>query len=374
MKLGIVGISGLVGENILESLNILKIKYDELYFFGNSSVGSNIEFNNKKYTILKFDYEYLNSLDYIILAVDNDIAKDIITYHREHNCSSIVIDNSSEYRLDNTVPLIVPEINKELIDNSKIIANPNCSTTMLVMLLKPLLDLSEISKVIVSTYQAASGAGKIGLEELIEQTKNYVNNTDIKTDFWKRQYVFNVFSHNSKMNTELKHNQEEIKMIKETKKILNRNFRINPTCVRVPTLRSHCLSVNVQFEKQVEEKDILKVLNNFPGIKIINDEDSNQFPEPCFTSGKTDVYVGRIRPEYDYETDSFDKTCWSFFISGDQLLKGAAFNSVQILNEIAKKNEPNTFLSNFSESFFDSSIGAWRRIKVIPYTPSEKNS
>jgi aspartate-semialdehyde dehydrogenase len=338
MKLGIVGISGLVGENILESLKILKIKYDDLYLFGNSTVGTIIEFNGKKYTVLKFDYEYLNSLDYIILAVDNDIAKDIISYHRENNCSSVVIDNSSEYRLDNSVPLVVPEINKDLIGNNKIIANPNCSTTMLVMLLKPLLDLSEISKVVVSTYQAASGAGKVGLDELITQTSNYINDTDLQTNFWKRQYVFNVFSHNSKIIPELKYNQEEVKMIKETKKILNRNFKINPTCIRVPTLRSHCLSVNVQFENKVEETEIYKVLNNFSGVKIINDEVNNKFPEPVLTSGNTDVYVGRIRPEYDYENDSFDKTNWSFFISGDQLLKGAAFNSVQILSEIIRYN------------------------------------
>jgi aspartate-semialdehyde dehydrogenase len=331
MKLGIIGISGLVGQNILKSLDLLNIQFNKLFLFGFSTVGHTINFRDINYDILEFDCAYLDQLDYIILAVDNNIAKDIIDYHKNNSCSATVIDNSSEYRLDKNVPLIVPEINGNLLKKQKIIANPNCSTTMLVMLLKPLLDICHIDKVIVSTYQAASGAGKVGLDELIDQSCNYKIG-EIKTDYWKKQYIFNIFSHNSKIDLDNKYNQEELKMVRETCKILNRYIKINPTCIRVPTLRSHCLSVNVQFNKQVTSMQIFNALENFPGLKILNDESNNQFPEPVITSDKSDIYVGRIRPEYgiDYQ----DLTNWSFFVSGDQLLKGAAYNSVQILKSI----------------------------------------
>ena len=200
------------------------------------------------------------------------------------------------------------------------------------MLLKPLLQLSEIKKVVVSTYQAASGAGKKGYDELMEQTYNYGLGQDITMNFWKKQYIFNVFSHNSKIDPESKYNMEELKMVKETCKILNRNMRINPTCVRVPTLRSHCLSVNVEFYEEQKLDKIMEVLEKFPGIKILNNEEKNEFPEPLLTSKKTDIYVGRIRPETGI--DYVDNTSWSFFVSGDQLLKGAAYNSVQILKQV----------------------------------------
>jgi len=333
MKLGIVGVSGLVGDNILTSLNLLNIDPEELYLFGYSSTGGKRLFNDKEYEILQFNNDYLNKLDYIILAVENDVAKEIIDYHKNNNCSSIIIDNSSEYRLCNDVPLVIPEVNGDLLNgNSKIIANPNCSTTMLVMLLKPLLQLSEIKKVVVSTYQAASGAGKKGYDELMEQTYNYGLGQDITMNFWKKQYIFNVFSHNSKIDPESKYNMEELKMVKETCKILNRNMRINPTCIRVPTLRSHCLSVNVEFYEEQKLDKIMEVLEKFPGIKILNNEEKNEFPEPLLTSKKTDIYVGRIRPETGI--DYVDNTSWSFFVSGDQLLKGAAYNSVQILKQV----------------------------------------
>jgi len=325
-SIGIVGISGLVGQNILTSLDMLDIEFNELHLFGFSTVGNFIKFRDTEYIIKLFDNTYLDSLDYVILAVDNHLAKTIIEHHKLNKCRSIIIDNSSEYRLDTQVPLVVPEINAHEINSfHKIIANPNCTTSMLVMLLKPLMCLSSIDKVIVSTYQAASGAGIVGLEELITQTKEYSGSKQLTTDFWKKQYVFNVFSHNSKIDSVTKYNQEELKMINETVKILDAPIKINPTCVRVPTLRSHCLSVNVQFIDKLNYSDIIEALEKFDGIKIINQEETNTFPEPVFTSGKPEIFIGRIRPEIDNLTN------WSFFISGDQLLKGAAYNSVQIL-------------------------------------------
>jgi aspartate-semialdehyde dehydrogenase len=332
MKLGIVGITGLVGENVLKSLDLLEVKYDELYLFGSSSIGLKRIYNDKEYEIMEFDNKYLNELDYIILCVDNDIAKEIITHHRENKCTSVIIDNSSEYRLDENVPLVIPEVNGDTLKGQKIIANPNCSTTLLVMLLKPLLDLAAINKVVVSTYQAASGAGKKGYDELVQQVFDYAQGDKITTKYWGKQYLFNVFSHNSQINLDTKYNQEEMKIIHETHKILNNyEIKINPTCVRVPTLRSHCLSVNVQFSKELNFDQIVKSLENFSGIKIVNNEEANEFPEPIHCSKSPYIYVGRIRPETG--GNYIDYTNWSFFVCGDQLLKGAAYNSVQILQK-----------------------------------------
>ena len=334
IRLGIVGITGLVGEKIIESLKLLNVKYNYLGVFASkSSKGQIIKINNEEYVIDTFELEYMKDFDYLILAVENDIARNIIEYKNLMKLPTIIIDNSSEYRLDEDIPLIVPEINLSEINSSQVIANPNCSTTMLVMLLAPLLKIESIRKVNVSTYQAASGAGKKGLDELLQQTKECVEGREITTDFWKKQYVFNVFSHNSKI-TDNYYNQEEMKMVQETKKILgNYQIIINPTCVRVPTLTSHCLSVNVEFNKGVEMYLIYEALDSFPGITIEENHFTNSFPEPVKTSNKTDIYVGRIRPELDSD-EMFNYKSWNFFISGDQLLKGAAYNSVQILKHL----------------------------------------
>jgi aspartate-semialdehyde dehydrogenase len=205
---------------------------------------------------------------------------------------------------------------------------------MLVMLLAPLKGLAKFKKINVSTYQAASGAGKNGLNELLLQTKEVVegcNDQDLTKTFWKRQYIFNVFSHNSKI-TQTFYNEEEMKMINETRKILSLDkLIINPTCIRVPTLTSHCLSVNIEFESNVEFQTILDNLKLFPGLKLEDDYLNNSFPEPIKTTNKTEIMIGRIRPELD-EDGMFNNKSWNFFISGDQLLKGAAYNSVQILD------------------------------------------
>lgn len=329
MRLGIVGISGLVGEKILESLNILDIKldfkYDTLRVFASEiTKGKVITFRDIGLVCEVFNLDDLIDFDFLILAVENDIAKKIIEYKKEKGYAVIIIDNSSEYRMDPTVPLVIPEINSATISGHDIISNPNCTTTMLCMLLAPLLTLSRIKKINVSTYQASSGAGKKGLDELLLQTKEYVIGKELTTDYWKKQYIFNVFSHNSKIGDNL-YNQEEMKMINETQKILNQKFIINPTCIRVPTLTSHCLSVNVEFVDDVIMTDIMVCLSMFPGVQIEKDS-----PEPVLTSGKTDVYVGRIRPEIDSDGNE-NKKSYNFFVSGDQLLKGAAYNSVQIL-------------------------------------------
>jgi len=332
IKVGIIGVSGLVGKAIIDSiirLNLLDVI--DLHLFGTSE--KTLIINSVEYKINVYDtsiFEKFN-LEYCILAVDNKSAREICEYVLDNKINVKIIDNSSEYRLNDDVPLCVPEINFDSIElKHSIIANPNCSTTILVMLLKPLLNIAQIKKIIVSTYQAASGAGYKGLEELELQTKQYSGGESLTMDFWKKQYVYNVFSHNSTINKDNLFNEEELKMVNETKKILNINPKITPTCVRVPTLRAHCLSVHVEFYIDLNKNQILNELNKMPGINIYDFPDENKFPEPVIAELMTDVYVGRIRPDLN------DDSCWNFFLAGDQLLKGAGYNSVQILKKMLK--------------------------------------
>lgn len=331
INIGIIGVNGLVGKAILKSINMLNLNDNKKYkynFYGTHN--STINYNNEVVTVKKFENHHLDKLNYVILATDNETAKNIYIYIFSNKLDITVIDNSSEFRLYEHVPLCIPEINSNELDTfknkkTKFISNPNCVTTLLCMILKPLLNLANIKRIVASTYQASSGAGYKGLDELEKQTREYYTSDNLTMDFWKRQYVYNVFSHNTDINKDNLFNSEELKLVNETKKILNINPKITVTCIRVPTLTSHCISVNIEFDKEINKTDILYELEKFPGIKILDDNDNNKFPEPIISADKSDVYVGRIRPDID------DKKCWNFFISGDQLLKGAGYNSVQIL-------------------------------------------
>lgn len=340
-KIGLVGIKGLVGQAILDSLELLDLEESDnntFYYYGTAH-----EIHDE-YVIEQFDLSVLNDLDYAILAVGNTLVKDIYNYVNKNNLPIKIIDNSSEYRLYKNVPLCIPEINANTIGDSKFISNPNCVTTLMCMVLKPLMSLANIKRIVASTYQAASGAGYKGLKELERQTYEmgtrygapecgymcYHQEEKLTTDFWGKQYALNIFSHNSPI-TDTLYNEEEMKLINETKKILDINCKITATCIRVPTLRSHCISLNVEFDDELNKDDIIKQLESFDGVQILDNVEENKFPEPITTSDKTDVYVGRIRPDID------DMKCWNFFISGDQLLKGAGYNSVQILKYLLEK-------------------------------------
>jgi aspartate-semialdehyde dehydrogenase len=334
INIGIIGINGLVGKAIIESLEMFGYDdCDKYCFFFYGTVDNIIQFNKFDKQVRKYDHAYLHFLDYCILAINNESAKEIYNYSLTNKLKLIIIDNSSEFRLNSEVPLCIPEINSNKININQfpyMISNPNCVTTILCMFLKPILSLANIKKIIVSTYQAASGAGYHGLTELETQTKEISSDKNLTKDFWKKQYVYNVFSHNTKINPDNLYNEEELKLINETKKILEINPKITATCIRVPTLRSHCISAHIEFDKSVQKDDIINKLNLFQGIKILDNWLENEFPEPIISANKTDVYVGRIRSDID------DDTCWNFFISGDQLLKGAGYNSVQILDYLLK--------------------------------------
>ena len=326
MNIGLIGCSGLVGIefiNLLEK-NHLNIKYDNITLFAsNRSANKEILFDKNVMKISKLDENSFDKLDVAIFCATSEVSKNFIPIAIKNNC--ICIDNSSYFRLSPEVPLVIPEINSELIKDKMVIANPNCSTILLCMVLNPLLKLGSIIKTNVCTYQCVSGAGKNGYIEFHQQLQSLNKNSpNMETNVFKRQYIMNCFSHNSDIDLDSGYNDEEIKMIKETKKILD--IDINVTCVRIPVIRSHCEAVSIEFDKIIKLEEIRNYLNLSDGIVIQDDRINNKFPEPLNTQNKFDIQVGRIR--YDLTNPKIV----NLFLSGDQLLKGAALNAYQILS------------------------------------------
>jgi len=331
MNLGIIGASGLVGSELLQLIdkNHLNIQIDKLKLYGSiKTCGKTVLVQGKNIKYEVFEEEQFKFLDVIILCCSAELSYNYVKMGIDEKI--IFIDNSSMFRLHKDVPLVIPEINGNLItDSTKLIASPNCSTTLLCMVLYPLLELANIIKVNVSTYQAASGAGIKGLKELKSQFSDIVNGKKIISEYFGRQYAMNLFSHNSPINLENGYNEEELKMMYETDKIM-KNISVNATCIRVPIMRSHCESISIEFDKPIDLDDIRSTLENFPGVELCDNRKDNVFPEPINTQFKYNISVGRIR--YDI-TDPSNQTV-NLFLSGDQLLKGAALNSYQILEVV----------------------------------------
>ena len=330
----VVGATGLVGIEFVELLGKYYENYNldrfNIILISNSHIGKtcfNSYFENKRYISMdEIDY----SIDTIFInCANSDQAKLIV---KNMSLNSILIDNSSEFRMNINVPLIIPEINWEKVMNSRIISNPNCSTIILAMLLDPFIKSNNlIKRIVVSTYQSASGAGKEGLEELQKQTKEYLNKEDLTTDFWKQQYIYNTFVHNSPIENNL-YCQEENKLINETNKIFNSNIKISATCIRVPVLRSHCESVNIEFYDEINYSKIIDILKLYDTIEVIDNKEDHIFPSSISTNNNHIVQIGHIRPDYSL---SLNKG-WNFWISGDQLLRGASYNALLIMRNLVK--------------------------------------
>jgi aspartate-semialdehyde dehydrogenase len=330
MRVGIVGVTGVVGEEFIKLINERNFNFTSIKIFASEkSIGKKYEIKNNIYIVEKFNENYLIDLDLIFLFVSKELSFEIANLSKKYNCK--IIDNSSAFRLSH--PLIIPEIfcdkNDLSFKDSNIIANPNCSTILLCMILYPLSKISKIKKLVVTTFQAVSGAGINGINELKEQIKNINSNLDIKPKYFNSQCINNVFSHDTDIDIISGNNEEENKIINETKKILNDNsIDISATCIRVPVVRSHCESVNITFENSIEKDTIIETLSNFPGVKILNDEINNKFPESIISENKNDIYVGRIRINKNNDKNL------NLFLSGDQVRKGAALNAIQIAEYI----------------------------------------
>lgn len=340
-NLALIGASGAVGLEVMTILNERKdIQLDSLHLFATaSSAGNMYKIRNIIHTVKEYKgSEQLIGIDYVILATPSKVSSEIVKQGRENNdVKCVFIDNSSFFRLTKHVPLVIPEINFEGCDGSVVIANPNCVTIILLMALAPLHFANKIKRIDLVTMQSASGAGIKGMQELKSQAINYPAKK-FSTEFFGRQYHMNIFSHNSEIDPDSGFNGEELKVIKETEKILNvgkGEMEINVTCMRVPVLRSHTEVVTVEFHTPIDEETVREILHKAEGVTVMDDRKTNTFPEPHYLSGKDEVFVGRIRKVYS-EKDEEACTKYQFHIVGDQLRKGAATNALQIYERLVR--------------------------------------
>ena len=331
MNIAIVGATGNVGRKMLEVLEQKKLPIDELYLVASStSAGKKINFNGKNYEVYNLETFDFSKAQISFFAAGSEISEE---YALKAAKDSTVIDNSSFFRMDPDVPLIVPQVNSEdaKILKKNIIANPNCSTTQLVIALKPLHDLFNIERVVISTYQSVSGAGKASMDELIEQTKQFLNNEEIKSINFTKQIAFNAIPHIDVFSDD-GYTKEELKMVNETKKILDNKIKVTATCVRIPVLVSHAESVNIQFEKSFTLEKVRSALENAEGCEVIDQRENGGYITPFEAEGKNETYISRIRE------DKTNKNSLNLWIVSDNLLRGAALNAVEIAETLIKNN------------------------------------
>lgn len=332
MKVAIVGASGAVGQEFLRILAERNFPMDDLVLFGSErSAGKKYTFKGKEYEVKLLQHnDDFKDVDIAFTSAGGgtsaEFAETITKY------GAVMIDNSSQFRQDNDVPLVVPEINAEDALNRPrgIIANPNCTTIMMVVVLNPIDKLSHIKKVHVSSYQSASGAGAAAMAELQQQYKELVETGEVKTvEKFPHQLAYNVIPQIDKM-TENDYTKEEVKMFNETRKIMHSDVRTSATCVRVSSLRSHSEAVWFETEHPLSVEEIREALKAAPGVTVVDDPQNYIYPMPLESAGHDDIYVGRIRKDL---ADDNGNTLW---LTGDQIRKGAALNAVQIAEYLIK--------------------------------------
>lgn len=332
-KLAIIGATGVVGQTALKVLEEEKLPIYEYAFFSSyRSSGKKIEFMGKEYTVreLKED-SFDEGFDFAIFSAGSDTSKKYSPIATSKGC--IVIDNSSAFRMVEDVPLVVPEVNAdEIFKNKGIIANPNCSTIQAVVALKPLDDKYTIKRIVYSTYQAVSGAGSKGIHDLENGISSYLNKTDSYNLEKFPHPIFNNCLPHIDVFLDNGYTKEEEKMINETRKILGKpNLKITATTVRVPVFNSHSESINIEFENDIDIDDIINTLKNAPGIVVQDNPLKNEYPLSTFSSGKNDVFVGRIRRDYSVPSGI------NIWVVADNIRKGAATNAIQILKKLLNK-------------------------------------
>lgn len=332
MNIAIVGISGAVGQELLSVLTERNFPVENLKLFGSArSAGKIYTFRDKKIEVLELQHnDDFKDIDIAFVSAGGSISLDFAPTITKHG--AIMIDNSSAFRMDDDVPLVVPELNAEDALNRprNIIANPNCTTTQLVVSLKAIENLSHITKVHVSTYQAASGAGAAAMDELQEQYAQIQRGEDITVSKFAYQLAYNLIPQVDSF-TDNGYTKEELKMFNETRKIMHSDIKVSATCIRVPVLRAHSESVWVETEKPISVEEAKKAFANTPGIILMDNADKQEYPMPLFLEGRDEVFVGRIRKDL---TNDNGLTFWSV---SDQIKKGAALNAVQIAEYLIEK-------------------------------------
>ena len=331
MNIAIVGATGNVGRKILKVLEKKKLPIKELFLVASPrSVGQKINFNGKEHEVFNLETFDFSKIKITFFAAGGKISEQYAPKAAKY---STVIDNSSFFRMDPDVPLIVPQVNPEAIKSMKknIISNPNCSTAQLVIALKPLHDLFNIERIVVSTYQSVSGGGKDPMDELIEQTKLSLESKKIKSRNFTKQIAFNVIPHIDVFSDD-GYTKEELKMTNETKKILDEKIELTATCVRIPVMVSHAESVNIQFEKPFSLEKVRDALSKAKGCEVYDSREDGGYSTPIEAEGRDETYISRIRE------DNTNKNSLNLWIVSDNLLRGAALNAVEIAETLIKTN------------------------------------
>jgi aspartate-semialdehyde dehydrogenase len=326
-NIAIVGATGAVGREFIGCIESRGIEVKSLKLLASArSAGKTVPFRGQDLTIEELTDDSFKGVDIALFSAGSGISKHYAPLAVK--AGAVVVDNSSAFRMDPDVPLVVPEINaRRIADHKGIIANPNCSAITALVPLWPIHQKNPIKRLIISTYQAASGAGAAAMQELVDSTRAYLDGKPFTPKVMPHPYAFNVFNHNTAIDPETGYNDEETKVIRETKKILEDDtIAIGVTCVRVPVLRAHSEAIIFECENPISEDDVRAILSKAPGVKIVDDRARNYFPMPIDASGQGDVLVGRIRKDL---SDPSGKSI-AIFVAADQLLKGAALNAVQI--------------------------------------------
>ncbi|MBW4050655.1 MAG: aspartate-semialdehyde dehydrogenase [Proteobacteria bacterium] len=323
----IVGATGAVGIELIRCLEERRFPLSELRLFASArSAGRTLPFKGRPLPVRELQEDSFRGVDIALFSAGGGTSKQFGPLAVEQGAA--VVDNSSAFRMDPSVPLVVPEINPEAVRGHRgIIANPNCSTIIAITPLWPVHRTNPVRRMILSTYQAASGAGAAAMEELRESTRAYLEGKPYENRVLPHPYAFNLFSHNAKVDPQTGYNEEETKVVRETHRIFgDDSIRIAATCVRVPVLRAHSIAINFECERPITPEQVREILQTAPGVKLVDDPQRNYFPMPKDASGQDAILVGRIRRDI---SDPSGRSI-ALFVAGDQLLKGAALNAVQI--------------------------------------------
>jgi len=329
-NLAIAGVTGAVGQEFLQILAERDFPFDSLRMLASSrSAGKTIEFKGKQYIVEELTEKSFDRINIALFSAGASRSKQFAQAAVE--AGAVVVDNSSAFRMDPEVPLVIPEINPEKVAEHKgVIANPNCSTIIGIVPVWPLHKANPIKRMVVSTYQAASGAGYSAMVELEQQSRDILAGKEPSCQAFPYQIAFNVFSHNSALDAD-GYNLEEAKMVNETRKIFDcPDIAITCTCIRIPVFRAHCESINLEFTDPITPDEVRNLLGTAPGVAVLDDRENNRFPMPIDATGKDDIFVGRIRQDHSLG----ENRGINMWVAGDQLRKGAALNAVQIAEKL----------------------------------------
>ena len=329
-NLAIAGVTGAVGQEFLKILQQRDFPFDSLKVLASSrSAGKKIEFKSKKYIVEELTKNSFERIDIALFSAGGARSKEFAPAAVQ--AGAVVVDNTSAFRMDPNVPLVIPEINPQKIaENNGIIANPNCSTIIGIVPVWPLHKANPVKRMVISTYQAASGAGTAAMRELENQTREILDGKEPTCEAFPYQIAFNCFSHNAALGPN-GYNQEEMKMVNETRKIFDcPDIAITCTCIRIPVFRAHCESINLEFTDPITPDQVRNLLSTAPGVSVLDDREKNRFPMPIDASGEDDIFVGRIRQDESIP----EKRGINLWVAGDQLRKGAALNAVQIAEKL----------------------------------------